>query len=142
MGRSRLKLAVQCGERLAAGGRQAEHPNPDQPALRVDVNIHQLSGSANDSHSIFLRIFLASAAFAVFACFACLCFSASEPACWRWTRSKMASPMLESRIEPHKKAHFSLHISDRIGSSDDALGELSSVKCESCPPFSPSVAAG
>lgn len=36
--------------------------------------------------------------------------------------------MLESRIEPHKKAHFSLHISDRIGSSDDALGELSSVK--------------
>ncbi|CAG5155694.1 uncharacterized protein ALTATR162_LOCUS3788 [Alternaria atra] len=36
--------------------------------------------------------------------------------------------MLESRIEPHKKAHFSLHISDRIGSSDDALGDFSSVK--------------
>lgn len=54
----------------------------------------------------------------------------------------MASPMLESRIEPHKKAHFSLHISDRIGSSDDALGELSSVKCESWPPFPSSMAAG
>lgn len=54
----------------------------------------------------------------------------------------MASPMLESRIEPHKKAHFSLHISDRIGSSEDALGELSSVKCEFSPPFSPSMAAG
>ncbi|KAG9185646.1 hypothetical protein G6011_06977 [Alternaria panax] len=40
----------------------------------------------------------------------------------------MASPMLESRIEPHKKAHFTLHLSDRIGSSDEALGEFSSVK--------------
>jgi hypothetical protein len=37
--------------------------------------------------------------------------------------------MTESRIEPHKKAHFSLHISDRIVSSEDALGSYSSVKC-------------
>jgi hypothetical protein len=42
--------------------------------------------------------------------------------------------MTESRIEPHKKAHFSLHISDQIASSDDTLGNYSSVKCESCPP--------
>jgi hypothetical protein len=38
--------------------------------------------------------------------------------------------MMESRIEPHKKAHFSLHISDRIANSDDASGNYSSVKCE------------
>ncbi|KAI4910652.1 hypothetical protein J4E90_006907 [Alternaria incomplexa] len=46
----------------------------------------------------------------------------------------MASPMLESRIEPHKKAHFSLHISDRITGSDDAPGEFSSVKYNHKPP--------
>ncbi|KAF2704686.1 hypothetical protein K504DRAFT_460952 [Pleomassaria siparia CBS 279.74] len=27
----------------------------------------------------------------------------------------MASPMVEGRVDPHKKAHYSLHISDRIG---------------------------
>ncbi|KAF7577527.1 ell-associated factor protein, partial [Pyrenophora tritici-repentis] len=40
----------------------------------------------------------------------------------------MASPMIESRIEPHKKAHFSLQISDRIAHSDEAQGDFSSVK--------------
>ncbi|KAF2832448.1 hypothetical protein CC86DRAFT_442682 [Ophiobolus disseminans] len=40
----------------------------------------------------------------------------------------MASPMVESRIEPHKKAHFSLHISDRIANQDSSLGSYSSVK--------------
>jgi len=41
----------------------------------------------------------------------------------------MASPMMESRLEPHKKAHFSLHISDRIANNDPSLGSYSSVKC-------------
>jgi hypothetical protein len=41
----------------------------------------------------------------------------------------MASPMVESRIEPHKKAHFTLHISDRIANDDPSLGSYSSVKC-------------
>ncbi|KAF1941132.1 hypothetical protein EJ02DRAFT_210218 [Clathrospora elynae] len=40
----------------------------------------------------------------------------------------MASPTVESRIEPHKKAHFSLHISDRIAKSDNAREGYSSVK--------------
>ncbi|KAL6704997.1 hypothetical protein ACN47E_007400 [Coniothyrium glycines] len=40
----------------------------------------------------------------------------------------MASPVLESRIEPHKKAQYSLHISDRIAHSDAAHGAYSSVK--------------
>ncbi|KAF1917653.1 hypothetical protein BDU57DRAFT_586315 [Ampelomyces quisqualis] len=40
----------------------------------------------------------------------------------------MASPMVESRIEPHKKAHFSLHISDRAADSDRPQGAYSSVK--------------
>ncbi|KAH3909798.1 hypothetical protein HBH56_152470 [Parastagonospora nodorum] len=40
----------------------------------------------------------------------------------------MASPMTESRIEPHKKAHFSLHISDRIANGDAPRGGYSSVK--------------
>ncbi|KAI8930902.1 hypothetical protein NX059_011917 [Plenodomus lindquistii] len=39
----------------------------------------------------------------------------------------MASPIME-RIEPHKKAHFSLHLSDRIASSDTSAGAYSSVK--------------
>lgn len=41
----------------------------------------------------------------------------------------MASPMTESRIEPHKKAHFSLHISDRIANGDAPRGSYSSLKC-------------
>jgi hypothetical protein len=41
----------------------------------------------------------------------------------------MASPMVESRIEPHKKAHFTLHLSDRIRNSEDDAVEYSSVKC-------------
>jgi hypothetical protein len=45
-----------------------------------------------------------------------------------WLRA-MASPMIESRIEPHKKAHFSLHVSDRIADSDSSHGSYSSVKC-------------
>ncbi|KAF1836558.1 UPF0157-domain-containing protein [Decorospora gaudefroyi] len=40
----------------------------------------------------------------------------------------MASPVLESRVEPHKKAHFNLHISDRIANSDGALASYSGVK--------------
>lgn len=47
------------------------------------------------------------------------------------THRAMASPMVESRIEPHKKAHFSLQIGDRIRDGDDTSGDLSSVKCES-----------
>jgi hypothetical protein len=39
--------------------------------------------------------------------------------------------MLESRVEPHKKAHFSLHISDQIAHGGDSQGTFSSVKCES-----------
>jgi hypothetical protein len=40
-----------------------------------------------------------------------------------------ASPMVESRVEPHKKAHFSLHISDRIADGDSSRDSYSSVKC-------------
>lgn len=40
--------------------------------------------------------------------------------------------MLE-RVEPHKKAHFSLHISDRIANSDAPSEGYSSVKCERSP---------
>ncbi|KAF2175109.1 hypothetical protein K469DRAFT_702981 [Zopfia rhizophila CBS 207.26] len=44
----------------------------------------------------------------------------------------MASPMVEGRspriLDPHKKAHFNLHISDRITKSDASLGSFSSVK--------------
>ncbi|KAF1848843.1 uncharacterized protein K460DRAFT_330189 [Cucurbitaria berberidis CBS 394.84] len=41
----------------------------------------------------------------------------------------MASPMVEGgRVEPHKKAHFSLHISDRIAKHDASEGSYSSVK--------------
>ncbi|KAF2848381.1 hypothetical protein T440DRAFT_491266 [Plenodomus tracheiphilus IPT5] len=39
----------------------------------------------------------------------------------------MASPIVE-RIEPHKKAHFNLHISDRIASSDASSAAYRSVK--------------
>ncbi|PSN71809.1 hypothetical protein BS50DRAFT_236049 [Corynespora cassiicola Philippines] len=47
----------------------------------------------------------------------------------------MASPMIESRVDPHKKAHFSLHISDRIAKGDgDAGGAYSSVKYNHKPP--------
>ncbi|KAF2873915.1 RNA polymerase II transcription elongation factor-domain-containing protein [Massariosphaeria phaeospora] len=40
----------------------------------------------------------------------------------------MASPMLEGRVDPYKKAHFSLNISSRIASSAGSTGEYSSVK--------------
>ncbi|KAH8723480.1 RNA polymerase II transcription elongation factor-domain-containing protein [Phaeosphaeriaceae sp. PMI808] len=40
----------------------------------------------------------------------------------------MASPTVESRVEPHKKAHFTLHISDRIANNDTSRGSYSSVK--------------
>ncbi|KAH7383769.1 RNA polymerase II transcription elongation factor-domain-containing protein [Pyrenochaeta sp. MPI-SDFR-AT-0127] len=40
----------------------------------------------------------------------------------------MASPVLESRVEPHRKAQFSLHISDRIAKNDASVGDYSSVK--------------
>ncbi|KAF2267180.1 hypothetical protein CC78DRAFT_530980 [Lojkania enalia] len=44
----------------------------------------------------------------------------------------MASPMLEGRsprtLDPHKKAHFSLHISDRIAKNDVSIGAYTSVK--------------
>ncbi|KAF2250038.1 hypothetical protein BU26DRAFT_604299 [Trematosphaeria pertusa] len=40
----------------------------------------------------------------------------------------MASPMVEGRVDPHKKAHFSLHISDRITKDNGELGSYSSVK--------------
>lgn len=42
----------------------------------------------------------------------------------------MASPMLESRIEPHKKAQYSVHISEQIAHSDTSIEQYSSVKCE------------
>jgi hypothetical protein len=45
-----------------------------------------------------------------------------------------ASPMAESRVEPHKKAHFSLHISDRIASGDSPRAGYSSVKCTTIAP--------
>lgn len=118
-----------CGDGLAAGGRQAEHPNSDQPASRVVVNIQPRTQQTIVIP--FPGLLLAFAAFAILGCSSHPWFSVSEHTSWWWTRRKMASPMLESRIEPHKKAHFSLHISDRIRSSDDALGDFSSVKCES-----------
>ncbi|KAF2133710.1 hypothetical protein P153DRAFT_362785 [Dothidotthia symphoricarpi CBS 119687] len=40
----------------------------------------------------------------------------------------MASPMIEGRVEPHKKAHFNLHISDRIAKNDMSSESYSSVK--------------
>ena len=46
----------------------------------------------------------------------------------------MASPAVEGRIEPHKKAHFSLHLSDRIRNTDDAAAAEYSVKCEPSTP--------
>ena len=39
----------------------------------------------------------------------------------------MASPMVEGRVDPHKKAHFTLHISDAI--ADGEVGDYTSVKC-------------
>lgn len=45
----------------------------------------------------------------------------------------MASPVVEGRVEPHKKAHFSLHISDRITKNDSSSGTFSSVKCSLTP---------
>ncbi|KAL5380987.1 hypothetical protein DPSP01_007519 [Paraphaeosphaeria sporulosa] len=38
----------------------------------------------------------------------------------------MASPMVEGRVDPHKKAHFTLHISDAI--ADGEVGDYTSVK--------------
>ena len=43
----------------------------------------------------------------------------------------MASPMVEGRVDPHKKAHYSLHISDRIAKKDSQTegGAFNGVKC-------------
>ncbi|CAI6334188.1 unnamed protein product [Periconia digitata] len=38
----------------------------------------------------------------------------------------MASPMVESRVDPHKKAQYSLHISDQI--ADGEVGDYTSVR--------------
>ncbi|KAF2439630.1 hypothetical protein P171DRAFT_466694 [Karstenula rhodostoma CBS 690.94] len=38
----------------------------------------------------------------------------------------MASPMVEGRVDPHKKAHFTLHISEAI--ADGEVGDYTSVK--------------
>ncbi|KAF9728870.1 hypothetical protein PMIN06_002436 [Paraphaeosphaeria minitans] len=38
----------------------------------------------------------------------------------------MASPMVEGRVDPHKKAHFTLHVSDAI--ADGEVGDYTSVK--------------
>lgn len=43
----------------------------------------------------------------------------------------MASPMVEGRVDPHKKAHFTLHISDAI--ADGEVGDYTSVKCNMHP---------
>jgi hypothetical protein len=43
----------------------------------------------------------------------------------------MASPMVEGRVDPHKKAHFTLHISDAI--ADGEVGDYTSVKCNTRP---------
>lgn len=40
----------------------------------------------------------------------------------------MASPMVEGRVDPHKKAHFTLHISDSI--EDGEVGNYTAVKCK------------
>jgi len=42
--------------------------------------------------------------------------------------------MVEGRVDPHKKAHFTLHISDSI--ADGEVGDYTSVKCASLPPQS------
>jgi hypothetical protein len=39
--------------------------------------------------------------------------------------------MVEGRVDPHKKAHFTLHISDAI--ADGEVGDYTSVKCNACP---------
>lgn len=51
----------------------------------------------------------------------------------------MASPMVEGRVDPHKKAHYILHISDRIAKKDgdSQAGGYSGVKCTSPPPTPP-----
>jgi hypothetical protein len=41
----------------------------------------------------------------------------------------MASPMVDGRVEPHRKAHYSLHISERVADSESSRGAFSSVKC-------------
>ncbi|KAL1610143.1 hypothetical protein SLS60_001808 [Paraconiothyrium brasiliense] len=48
----------------------------------------------------------------------------------------MASPMVEGRVDPHKKAHFTLHISDAI--ADGEVGDYTSVKCNTRPMSLPS----
>ncbi|KAJ4350000.1 uncharacterized protein N0V89_008621 [Didymosphaeria variabile] len=48
----------------------------------------------------------------------------------------MASPMVEGRVDPHRKAHFTLHISDAI--ADGEVGDYTSVKCNTCPMSLPS----
>lgn len=44
--------------------------------------------------------------------------------------------MVEGRIDPHKKAHFTLHISDAI--ADGEVGDYTSVKCNTRPMSLPS----
>ena len=45
---------------------------------------------------------------------------------------RMGSPMVEGRVDPHKKAHFTLHISDAIAEGE--VGDYTSVKCNMPPP--------
>jgi hypothetical protein len=49
----------------------------------------------------------------------------------------MASPMVDGRVEPHRKAHYSLHISDRIADSESLRGAFTSVKCTATAPRFP-----
>lgn len=48
----------------------------------------------------------------------------------------MASPIVEGRLDPHRKAHFTLHISDAI--ADGEVGDYTSVKCNTRPMSLPS----
>jgi hypothetical protein len=46
----------------------------------------------------------------------------------------MASPMVDGRVEPHRKATYTLDISDQIRREDGSGSGFSSVKC-TCPFF-------
>lgn len=41
----------------------------------------------------------------------------------------MASPIVDGRVEPHRKATYTLHISDQIRREDRSGNGFSSVKC-------------
>ena len=41
----------------------------------------------------------------------------------------MASPMIDGRVEPHRKATYILDISEQIRKEDGSGNEFSSVKC-------------